>query len=109
MTEKALRFNTGKPKLSMYPTNAMIEVTKVWEKGLEKYPKDNWKQLYGPETIPAVLDSALRHIIEMLDGNHFDKESGLLHAAHAICNLQMAIEWYYKEGLVVRYNHTEET
>jgi len=67
VTTKADRFNEGKPQLS-YPLStrfALEGVAKVMEFGANKYSRDNWKMGLPLE---ATLDSLLRHLTKLLDG-----------------------------------------
>lgn len=89
----AKRFNGGKPKLSLLPAKALIAEARVWEMGEQKYGRDNWRKLWGDETVDVVLDSAMRHMVAMLDGELYDSESGLPHAAHVRCNMAMLLEF----------------
>ncbi len=93
----AKRFNSGKPQLSLLPAIACEEEAKVWEFGAKKYGRSNWRSLWGDNTTNVALDSALRHLFAMLDGEMIDKESGLYHAAHARCNLAMILEYLVKK------------
>jgi hypothetical protein len=90
---KALRFNEGKPMLSLIPVKALIEEVKVWEKGMEKYGRNNWQKFYGDDTVLTVMDSLLRHCMAILEGETYDKETGLYHAAHIRCNAAIIIHY----------------
>lgn len=108
---KALRYNEGKPKLSLIDLEALIPCANVLEYGADKYTvyedtggneikgsevgilsetlkvkvdgRDNWKNgLKKTE----VLDSLLRHIAALRNGEDIDPESGLSHIGHIQCN-----------------------
>lgn len=87
----ALRDNKGKVRLDLIPIVAEYEEAKVWEFGAAKYGEDNWKKLWGPNTINVLSGSMLRHLGEIRQGNLYDEESGLLHAGHIRCNAAMLI------------------
>jgi len=91
--KQADRFNEGKLDLTLIPPQAAAEEARVWEKGAEKYSRDNWKKLWGKDTVQTVLASLLRHAHAIQMGEDFDKESGCLHAAHIRCNAAMLIEY----------------
>lgn len=93
----AKRFNSGKIDLSLLPPKACLEEARVWNHGRVKYGRDNWKKLWGEDTINVVMASLLRHAFAVLDGEMRDQESGLYHMAHVRCNAAMIIE--YLEGL----------
>lgn len=75
---QADRYNSGKPQLS-YPLSARFAlegVAQVMEFGAKKYARDNWKKGLPLE---ATLDSLLRHLTKLLDGETIDEESGCHH------------------------------
>lgn len=76
---------------------ACARVIKVWKVGEEKYAAFNWMK--GSKwSVP--LNSAYRHAMSYWEGNIYDKESGLNHQAHLICNIMMLVHYvsYYPEG-----------
>lgn len=87
-TEKGsgARFNYGKPDYSLIPLCTLEDEAKVWMQGAEKYTRNNWMR--GMKW-SAPLACALRHLAKWQQGEDLDKESGLPHLAHAICNLRM--------------------
>jgi hypothetical protein len=94
-TIKALRYNTGKPQLSLALSAryALEGVSGVMEYGCRKYERDNWKLGLSLE---STLDSMLRHITKLLDGEFVDEESGLPHIDHIACNALFAA--YHHNG-----------
>lgn len=92
-TKEAMRFNSGKPKLSMIPRSALVAEANVFAFGAEKYARDNWRK--GMKWT-EVADSAMRHMQAWLEGETNDGESGLPHLAHAKCNLSFLIEYAEK-------------
>ena len=83
----ALRDNQNKPQLH-YPLTlgrGYEELARVFEKGAQKYEPYNY--LKGGKPDQEYLDSALRHITEIVEGEHYDQETGCHHAAHAAWNL----------------------
>lgn len=104
-----LRYNTGKAPLSLVPTsffeaiwNAAHEagqavptkliwhVGQVLAFGAEKYDAHNWRK--GGSWM-SVINSALRHLVAMMDGRRIDPESGLSEAGHLGCNLAFLLEF----------------
>jgi len=94
----ALRFNDGKIDYTMLDFDALKEAAKVMMKGAKKYSKDNWKKPCPDKSVH--LQSAMRHLIDIINGNEFDVESGELNAAHLICNAMMYIHHLKKEQMV---------
>jgi len=112
-SEKALRYNEGKPKIAHWLAslsdenlNALIEFTdwaspeliipliEVMRFGAKKYEKDNWKR--EMDYVDA-LDSLCRHVRKMAMGEMIDQESHLEHVGHILCNVLFA--WHHsREG-----------
>lgn len=92
-------------------------MVKVLEFGSIKYLPDNWKKGMPREQI---LNSAMRHLTAMLDGEEIDSESGLPHSAHVACNMmflsffeqglgsEKAMEFYRKDDSLKQYPMTIE-
>jgi hypothetical protein len=70
---------------SLMPWSAMDEVVKVLMFGARKYDEDNWKYVANGKR--RYLSACYRHVNAMAEGEWLDKESGLPHAAHAVCCL----------------------
>ena len=108
---KALRFNTGKPKWGLIDFKSLEPLIRVLEYGAHKYSLylKNGKKVYGKD-IPfkdrgkykllksgndnwkaglnrtEVLESAMRHLAAIMDGEKYDNESGIDHMGHVMCN-----------------------
>lgn len=80
---QALRFNAGKAQYSMISLEAFEPMIRVLEFGAQKYARNNWKKGLKKSQI---LDSMLRHLKAMLEGEEIDPESGLAHIGHIQCN-----------------------
>lgn len=77
------RYNEGKPRWSLLPMKTLEGAVKVLEFGSEKYEDYNWvKGLH----VRGVYESLQRHLNSFMDMEDFDKESGLHHIDHVICN-----------------------
>lgn len=89
--QKADRHNAGKPQLSflLSAPNAINELSKVFEFGVEKYARDNWKKGLDRHQI---VDSLLRHLTASENGEQVDTESGLDHKAHVLWNALVLLE-----------------
>jgi len=82
-SEKALRFNTGKPKWRFMHYDSMLPMIRVLEKGAIKYAPNNWKKKLDRSEI---LESMQRHLAALMDGQEIDAETGESHMGHIQCN-----------------------
>lgn len=84
---RALRFAEGKPPLSWLDFGFLKEMAMVLYTSSEpaggKYPVNNWR-LGAPVT--ESLNSALRHLAQVVDGEYSDGETKRAHLAHAAIN-----------------------
>jgi hypothetical protein len=106
-----LRYNAGKAPLSLVPstffeaifnqafensipvpTKLIWQVGQVLAFGAEKYSAHNWRK---GGSWSSVLNSALRHLIYMIDGRRVDPESNLSEAGHLGCNIAFLLEFHH--------------
>ena len=80
--EGGLKFDNGKPPMSLMDRYAMEQIALVLAFGAKKYAAHNWRQGIA---YSRLLDAALRHLYAFADGEDNDPESGLSHIAHAGC------------------------
>ncbi len=97
MEDKGLRHNAGKTRHDLVPAFAQEQYAKVLTKGAQKYAERNWER--GMKW-SKVLESLKRHILAFEKGEDYDKETGELHMAHAMCNSAFLTEYYkiYPQG-----------
>lgn len=88
---KGLRYNSGKTRYDLLPPFAMEQLADVFTVGAQKYNDNNWK--LGMKW-SSVLASLKRHLAAFEKGEDFDKETGLLHIAHVMCNASFLCEYY---------------
>lgn len=110
--DKGLRYNKGKRKWSLVHFESLEPMVEVLEYGAHKYTiyedgkgneikgkdisiseaqyynikisgRDNWKKGLDPTEI---LECMQRHLADLLDGKHYDSESGLPLMGHIQCN-----------------------
>lgn len=95
-SNQALRYNKGKVPLScIFQSREAIEgLARVLEMGGKKYGKVNWKK--GSST-DSIVDSLMRHLTKLMDGEMYDDESGLLHADHLLTNAYFLSHFQHKE------------
>ena len=82
-SKKAMRFNDGKRKWSLVHFKSLEPMIQVLEYGCQKYSPDNWKKGLDKKEI---LESMMRHLASLMDGESYDKESNLHHIGHILCN-----------------------
>lgn len=89
--ELATRDNKGKPQWSLVDFKSLEPMVKVLEFGADRYGKFNWqKGLPYTET----AESLLRHVFAFLDGEDKDKDSGIEHIGHIMCNAMFLSHMY---------------
>lgn len=93
MTEKTaenkaagLKYDAGKPLMSLIPYGPIAWMARAMEQGLYKYLRGNWQQLTGEANRHRIEDALLRHAMKLSSGEWTDQESKLPHAAHIMCN-----------------------
>ena len=120
-SEIGLKFDQGKPMMSLIDPSFLTGVAQVLTFGANKYGKHNWRNGIH---ISRLVDAALRHINAFNSGLDLDEESGLEHLYHATCCLMMASKFSNttwddryvelpsqsssKEGMEVYLKHPEE-
>ena len=80
-----VKFDKDKPDWSLLPLDVMEEVVQVLTLGNTKYSRDNWKHLGDAEN--RHFAAMMRHVSTWQSGDKLDKETGLSHLSHAMCNL----------------------
>lgn len=91
--KQGVKFDQNKPPVSLIPSNALIEESKILAYGAKKYDKHNWRK--GMDW-SRLIDATFRHLLAFSDGEDIDPESGLSHLAHARCSLGFLIEYQAK-------------
>lgn len=90
----ASRFDSGKVDWSQVPFEALEGMVRVLEFGAKKYSKGNWASGGGFQH-SRVFNSLIRHFVSYQSGEDNDKESGLPHIDHMMCNC-MFMAFYKK-------------
>lgn len=85
---KSLRYNSGKPEWSLLHYPSLLPMVRVLEFGKLKYNRNNWMIGLNKE---EVLDSAMRHLVELMENNEVDEESTLSHAGHVMANMMFYV------------------
>lgn len=96
-TDKALRYDGGKVRHDLVSPTAINELAKVLTFGASKYAPNNWRK---GMMWSRVIGSLERHLNAIKKGEDFDKETGILHSAHVMCNAMFLTDYYkiYPQG-----------
>lgn len=86
--DKGLKYDSGKPDLTIVPIEAIEEMARAFMYGARKYARGNFKK--GLE-VNRTLAAALRHIYAFANKEDKDPESGESHLAHALAALAMTV------------------
>jgi hypothetical protein len=93
MTNEFKKDDKEKTQWAYLPIKQIEQVARVMDHGAIKYGRNNWRK--GCSYI-RMLSAAWRHIVEWMNGNKLDEESGLPHLAHAVCCLLFLM--YYEDN-----------
>lgn len=90
MNNQEAKADSGKPLLSLVPTEIIYEIEKVRRYGVDKYKDpDNWRRV----EIERYHQALLRHTLAVWDDiTARDEESGLLHLSHIATNIAFLLE-----------------
>lgn len=84
------KFDDGKIRVDLLPSESLFEVAKVLTFGAVKYGEHNWRK--GIEW-SRLYAAAQRHMMKWNAGETHDDESGMNHLAHACVNLLMLLSY----------------
>ena len=87
-----LKYDGGKARMDLLDPYAIEKLAEVLTFGAQKYAAHNWRKGIP---ISRLLAAAFRHMYALARGEKVDTESGLPHAAHAMCCM-MFILWTQK-------------
>ncbi len=81
--DQATKYDAGKPRLTLIPSEALYAVARTLEYGAAKYEPDGWRRVDRER----YMDALARHwLAEKDDPGGRDTESGLLHTDHIAAN-----------------------
>ena len=86
INKQAVKHDIDKPRMSLVPTLALIEIAKVMTYGAKKYDSYNWAKGFD---WTRLLDASMRHLMAFNKGEDNDQETGYSHLAHAACCVMM--------------------
>lgn len=79
-----------KPRLSLVPSTATIQLALAMQNGADKYGAYNWRDKKVQTMI--YLDACQRHVLSYLDGEEAAEDSGIKHLAHAMACLAIILD-----------------
>lgn len=88
VVEEFMKFDSEKLRFELIPPKVEESLAKVLTYGARKYKPNNWRK----GSIERYEAALLRHINAYRQGEACDKESGLLHLEHALCNVVFLLE-----------------
>jgi hypothetical protein len=86
---KGIKFDLGKPDLSLIPLSAMQQEALGYMFGAKRYGRYNYAK--GMEA-SRLIAAALRHATAWYQGENIDPDSGIHHLGLARCNFGMLLE-----------------
>ena len=84
------KFDCGKVRVDLLPSESLFEVAKVLGFGADKYGEHNWRKGMAWSRLYA---AAQRHMMKWNAGETHDEESGMNHLAHACVNLLFLLSY----------------
>lgn len=82
MATGGVKYDADKPRMDLLDAYAIEQLALVLAFGAKKYDSHNWRKGIAKSRLIA---AALRHLFAYLRGEDKDPETGLSHAAHAMC------------------------
>lgn len=78
--------DTGKPEFELLPFDLLSDVNRVLQHGAVTYGVGNWRKKEGFR-LSRCFNALLRHMFAWWSGEDLDKQTGISHLDHAMCNL----------------------
>ena len=88
--KKGVKFDTGKRRVDLVPTEAINALAEVLTAGAVKYGTHNWR--HGMDW-SRVYGAAQRHMLAFWGGDDIDEESGMPHLWHALTNMAFLVSY----------------
>lgn len=87
-----------KPPLRLVPPVLLLYVSRAMAHGVKKYQTPyNWRE--APVRHTVYLEAAMRHLLQALDGEDVDAESGLPHEAHVAACMAILLDAHHAGSL----------
>jgi hypothetical protein len=98
-----LKYDQGKPRMDLLDSHAIEQLALVLGFGAKKYAANNWRKGLAKSRL---IGAALRHLFAYLRGEDVDSETGLSHAAHAMCCCMFILGLEHRQDLDDRYHES---
>jgi hypothetical protein len=82
--DKALRYNTAKPRMDLLPWDALVALAEHFTVSCSKYPARNWEK--GLKWNEGCAASMARHLAAWSQGEDIDPENGQYHDVAMLWN-----------------------
>ncbi|MFN3582795.1 dATP/dGTP diphosphohydrolase domain-containing protein [Phenylobacterium sp.] len=79
-TNPKTRYGMAKPPIGLVPGTALVQIAESFRLGAQKYGPANWR--VDPVSSSTYVNAAMRHLLQWVDGEDTDPESGVSHLAH---------------------------
>jgi hypothetical protein len=98
-----IKHDQDKPRMDLLDGHAIEQLALVLGFGAQKYAAHNWRKGL---TKSRLVGAALRHLFAYLRGEDIDAETGLSHAAHAMCCCMFILGLEHRKDLDDRYSES---
>ena len=88
--KEGVKFDTGKRRVDLVPTEAINALADILTAGAVKYGEHNWR--HGMDW-SRVYGAAQRHMLAFWGGDDIDEESGMPHLWHALTNIAFLVSY----------------
>jgi mannose/cellobiose epimerase-like protein (N-acyl-D-glucosamine 2-epimerase family) len=88
MSKEGIKFDENKAKFFPVYWPAVEEMSRALLLGIDKYGFKNYSNL----SEFRLTDAIMRHYVAHMNGEYYDKESGLPHMAHIMAGCMMVME-----------------
>lgn len=86
---EGVKYDADKPRYDLLSAVAVHQLVLVLTFGAAKYEDHNWRKGI---VMSRLIAASLRHLFAIIRGEDIDKETGLLHSAHLMCNAMFMTE-----------------
>ena len=90
MPKEGVKFDKGKRRVDLVPTEAINALADILTAGAVKYGEHNWR--HGMDW-SRVYGAAQRHLLAFWGGDDIDDESGMPHLWHALTNIAFLVSY----------------